>query len=66
MIITVASDKGGTGKTTVAVSLTVGRIPYDNVVTEAMVRGFPVTEYLDGRGSEALEEIWMRGRAKLL
>lgn len=36
----------------------VGSIPYDVVVTEAMVLGRTVTEYADGPVSRALEEIW--------
>jgi MinD superfamily P-loop ATPase len=35
-----------------------GRIPYDPVVTEAMVRGVPVTAYADGATGQALAEIW--------
>jgi MinD superfamily P-loop ATPase len=44
----------------------VGRIPYDTVVTEAMVQGRPVTDYADGRVTEALEEMWSRIRERLL
>jgi hypothetical protein len=36
----------------------VGRIPYDTVVTEAMVQGRPVTE--------ALKEMWSRVRDLIL
>ncbi len=36
----------------------VGRIPYDTVVTEAMVQGQPVTAYTDGPVTEALKELW--------
>ncbi len=38
----------------------VGRIPYDTVVTEAMVQGQPVTAYTDGPVTKALEEMWSR------
>ncbi len=38
----------------------VGRIPYDTIVTEAMVQGQPVTVYTDGPVAEALREIWSR------
>jgi len=38
----------------------VGRIPYDDVVTEAMVQGRPVTDYTDGPVTEALKEMWSR------
>jgi MinD superfamily P-loop ATPase len=44
----------------------VGRIPYDTVVTEAMVQGQPVTDYADGAVTEALEEMWSRIREQLL
>jgi MinD superfamily P-loop ATPase len=43
----------------------VGRIPYDTVVTEAMVKGLPVTEYGDGMLAEALKKIWPRIRERL-
>jgi len=36
----------------------VGRIPYDTVVTEAMVAGQPVTAVEDGAVSRALHEVW--------
>jgi MinD superfamily P-loop ATPase len=36
----------------------VGRIPYDTVVTEAMVQGWPVTEHSDGPVTEALKGVW--------
>ena len=42
-----------------------GRIPYDTVVTEAMVRGQPVTAYADGAVSGALREVWERVREHL-
>jgi MinD superfamily P-loop ATPase len=38
----------------------VGRIPYDTVVTEAMVQGRPVTDYTDGPVTEALKRMWSR------
>jgi MinD superfamily P-loop ATPase len=44
----------------------VGYIPYDTIVTEAMVRGLPVTAYTDGAVTEALGEIWKRLKDKLL
>ena len=44
----------------------VGRIPYDTVVTEAMVRGLPVTDYTDGLVTEALMEVWERVKDRLL
>ena len=36
----------------------VGNIPYDPVVTEAMVAGKPVVEFSDGRVSDAIKDIW--------
>jgi MinD superfamily P-loop ATPase len=44
----------------------VGRIPYDNVVTEAMVQGQPVTAYTDGPVTEALKELWSRLRDSIV
>ena len=44
----------------------VGRIPYDNVVTEAMVQGLPVTAYTNGPVGEALGGIWRWIRELLL
>jgi MinD superfamily P-loop ATPase len=38
----------------------VGRIHYDDVVTEAVVQGQPVTEYTDGPVAEALQATWER------
>ena len=34
------------------------KIPFDNVVTEALVRGVPVVEYSDGRISQEIEKLW--------
>ncbi|MBN1977526.1 MAG: (4Fe-4S)-binding protein, partial [Anaerolineae bacterium] len=42
-----------------------GRIPYDTVVTEAMVWGCPVTEHTDGPVSGALQEMWGRVKVRL-
>ena len=38
----------------------VGRVPFDKVVTEAMVQGLPVVEYSDGAVSRSIKEIWER------
>lgn len=43
----------------------VGRIPYDTVVTEAMVHGQPVTAYADGAVTEAVRRIWERVKGYL-
>jgi len=40
----------------------VGQVPYDTVVTEAMVQGLPVTEYDDGPVSQELCQVWERVR----
>ncbi len=34
------------------------RIPFDNAVTEALVRGVPVVEYDDGRVSREIDKLW--------
>jgi MinD superfamily P-loop ATPase len=44
----------------------VGRIPYDTVVTEAMVQGRPVTEHTDGPVTEALRDVWEQVKKRLL
>jgi MinD superfamily P-loop ATPase len=44
----------------------VGRIPYDTIVTEAMVRGLPVTAHADGPVSRALRALWARVRDLLI
>jgi MinD superfamily P-loop ATPase len=44
----------------------VGRVPYDPVVTEAMVHGEPVTAYTDGTMREILTRVWGRTRVRLL
>ncbi len=35
-----------------------GSVPYDPVVTEAMVRGQPVTAYDDGPVTRSLHQVW--------
>ena len=44
----------------------VGRIPFDTVVTKAMVEGQPVTAFEDGDVSRSLHELWARIREALL
>ncbi|MGD8969539.1 MAG: ATP-binding protein [Anaerolineae bacterium] len=44
----------------------VGRIPYNTVVTEAMVHGKPVTVYANGPVSVALRQVWGRIKARLV
>jgi len=36
------------------------KIPFDNVVTEALVRGVPVVEYSDGRVSREIGALWQK------
>lgn len=36
------------------------RIPYDNIVTEAMVHGKPVVEYDDGRVAREIKKLWQK------
>jgi MinD superfamily P-loop ATPase len=40
-----------------------GLVPYDTVITEAMVAGQPVTEYDRGPATQALQAIWRQLRA---
>jgi len=35
-----------------------GKIPFDNVVTEAIIRGVPVVEYTSGRVTQEIETMW--------
>jgi len=37
----------------------VGNVPYDSVVTEAMVAGMPVVEFSEGMVSDAIKEVWV-------
>ena len=43
----------------------VGRLPYDTVVTEAMVAGQPVTSVADAPIAQALREMWARVKEAL-
>jgi MinD superfamily P-loop ATPase len=43
----------------------VGQVPYDDVVTQAMVYGHPVTEHTDGPVTQSLRELWARIRPDL-
>lgn len=43
----------------------VGQVPYDTVVTEAMARGRPMTEYDDGPVSRELKRVWERVKERL-
>ena len=44
----------------------VGRIPYDTVVTKAMVAGQPVTAFDDGSVTQAMEKVWRKVKERLL
>jgi MinD superfamily P-loop ATPase len=41
------------------------RIPFDNVVTEAIVQGLPVVEYSDNGVTRQIKELWQTVSAKL-
>jgi len=41
------------------------RLAYDDVVTEAMVQGLPVTAFEDGAVTAELKHVWRRVRAWL-
>ncbi|HID87769.1 MAG TPA: hypothetical protein EYP55_10395 [Anaerolineae bacterium] len=43
----------------------VGRIPFDQAVTRAMVQGKPITEHSDGAVTEELRRIWAWLKARL-
>ena len=43
----------------------VGRVPYDTVVTQAMVQGLPVTDYTDGPVTEAMRLVWTQVKERL-
>ena len=45
---------------------TIGRIPYDPAVTEAMVHGQPVTTYADSGVTDVLKLVWNRGKERVL
>ena len=36
----------------------VSKIPFDNVVTEALIKGLPVVEYSDGTPSREIKKLW--------
>ncbi|MFC1893418.1 ATP-binding protein [Chloroflexota bacterium] len=36
----------------------VGKVPFDNVVTQSIVQGVPVVEYSDGRVTREIERLW--------
>jgi MinD superfamily P-loop ATPase len=36
----------------------ISKIPFDNVVTEALVRGVPVIEYSDSAVSKEISNLW--------
>lgn len=43
----------------------VARIPFDNVMTEAIVQGLPVVEYSDKEVTERIKELWQTISTKL-
>jgi MinD superfamily P-loop ATPase len=36
------------------------RIPFDNVVTEAMIKGLPVVEFSDGKVAKEIKTLWQK------
>ena len=44
---------------------TVGRLPYDNVTTQAMIAGQSVVEYSDGEMARIIKEIWKKVEEEL-
>jgi MinD superfamily P-loop ATPase len=44
----------------------IGRIPFDPVVTEAMVEGSPITAYQDGPVTQALQVVWEEIRKRFI
>jgi len=43
----------------------IGRIPFDQAVTRAMVQGQPVTAYSDGPVSQAIEVLWRQVKERI-
>jgi len=41
------------------------RIPFDNVMTEAIVQGLPVVEYSENKVTYQIKELWQAVSAKL-
>ena len=35
-----------------------GKVPFDNIVTEALVQGLPVVEYSQGKVAQEIERLW--------
>ena len=38
----------------------IGRIPFDNIVTKALVKGLPIVEYGENRVTEEIKNIWKK------
>lgn len=36
----------------------IGKIHFDNIITEALVKGFPVVEYSDNQAAREIKDIW--------
>ena len=43
-----------------------GQIPFDPIMTEAMVQGVPVTTYTEGPVTQALQAIWEKIKDEVL
>jgi len=38
--------------------LVIGKIHFDNIITKALVKGFPVVEYSDNTAAKEIKDIW--------
>ena len=38
----------------------IGKIHFDNIITEALVKGLPVVEYSDNTAAKEIKDIWQR------
>ncbi|GAI75408.1 unnamed protein product, partial [marine sediment metagenome] len=36
----------------------IGKIHFDNIITEALVKGLPVVEYSDNTAAKEIKDIW--------
>ncbi|GAI03558.1 unnamed protein product, partial [marine sediment metagenome] len=37
-----------------------GKIHFDNIITEALVKGLPVVEYSDNTAAKEIKDIWQK------
>jgi MinD superfamily P-loop ATPase len=38
----------------------IGKIHFDNIITEALVKGVPVVEYSDNKAAKEIKDIWQK------